>query len=150
MDKAFLAEQLGARLRDLVQSAHKAQKESAIDARSGADRAVNIAKGQALRSERARAELDALDGFAPAPSGKGAKVAMGSLVEIESSEGGRTVFLAPAGAGLELTGPDGDGIISVVTPASPIGKALLGRRAGESFELPLHGDFQEFTVTWVG
>jgi len=150
MDKSFLAEQLGARLREAVQTVHKAQKESAIDARSGADRALNIAKGQALRSERARAELDALDNFAPGPLKKGERITLGALVEVEGEDSGRTVFLAPAGAGIELTGPGGDGFFSVVTPASPMGRALLGRKVGDSFDLTVAGEVQAYTVTWVG
>lgn len=150
MDKRFLTEQLGARLREAVQIAHKTQRDASQDARSGADRAVNLAKGQALRNERVRAELDALDGFAPQPMGKGSKVGLGALVEIENDESGRTLFIAPVGAGLELTGPDGDGFFSVVTPASPIGRAVMGKRVGESFEVTLKGDIQEYEITWVG
>jgi len=33
-------------------------------------------------------------------------------------------------SGTELTGPGGDGFLSVITPASPVGRALIGRRAG--------------------
>jgi transcription elongation GreA/GreB family factor len=51
---------------------------------------------------------------------------------VEDGDEGRTIFLAPAGAGIELTMPDGDGFVTVVTPASPLGKAVLGRRVGET------------------
>lgn len=150
MDKRFLTEQLGARFRDAVQLSHKTQKDSHEHARTGEDRAVALAKGLARRDERVRAELDALDGFAPQPLGKGAKATLGALVEIEGEDSGRTLFLAPVGAGLELTGPDGDGFFSVVTPASPIGRAVMGKRVGEYFELTVQGDIQEYRVTWIG
>ena len=150
MDKSFLAEQLGTKLREAVHSTQRAVGEAAQDARSGADRAVNIAKGQLLRSERVRAELDALDNFHPMPIPKGARVAMGALVEIEGEDSGRTLFLAPAGAGLELSGPGGDGFFSVVTPQSPIGKAILGKRVGDSFDVTVNGEAIEYTITWVG
>lgn len=150
MDKRFLTEQLGARFRDAVQLSHKTQKDASQDARSGADRAVNLAKGLAERNERVRAELDALDGFAPQLFPKGSRAALGALVEIENEDSGRTLFLAPVGAGLELTGPDGDGFFSVVTPASPIGRAVMGKRVGDTFEIALKGDIQEYRVTWIG
>ena len=151
VDKTFLCEQLGARLRDAVQQAHKAHSEAAQDARSGANRAVNLAKGQALRSVRAREELDALDGFSPQPLPKRAAVTLGALVEVEDDEGaGRTFFLAPAGAGLELTGPDGDGFFSVVTPASPLGRAVMGKSEGDVVEVTVQGELREYTLTWVG
>ncbi len=150
MDKAFLVEQLGQKLRDAVQTVHKAQSEAAQDARSGADRALNLAKGQAMRSERARLELDALDNFRPAPLKKGERIGLGALVELEGDEMGRTFFLAPAGAGLELEGPGGDGFFSVVTPISPIGKAVFGKKVGDVVEVTVKGELLEYTVTWAG
>jgi transcription elongation GreA/GreB family factor len=151
MDKLFLCQQLGAKLREAVQLAHRAHSEATQDARSGANRAVNLAKGQGLRSVRAREELDALDGFSPRPVPRNAPVGLGALVEVEDEDcAGRTFFLAPAGAGLELTGPEGDGYFSVVTPASPVGRAVLGRRAGDTVEIAVEGCVREYTITWVG
>lgn len=150
MDKAFLSEQLGARLRENVHLAQKTLSEATQDARSGADRAVNIAKGQLRRTERVRAELDAIDNFRPQPLGKGARVVLGALVEIEGDDSGRTLFLAPAGAGLELTGPDGDGFFSVITPQSPIGRAVMGKRVGDTFDVLVDGESLEYTITWIG
>jgi transcription elongation GreA/GreB family factor len=54
------------------------------------------------------------------------------------------------GAGVELTGPDGDGFLSVVTPLSPIGKAVLGRRVGESVDVTVAGEAREWTITFAG
>ena len=51
---------------------------------------------------------------------------------------------------MELTGPGGDGFLSVVTAASPIGRAVLGRRVGDSFEVVVEGNAREWTITWVG
>jgi transcription elongation GreA/GreB family factor len=59
------------------------------------------------------------------------------------------VFLAPVGAGIELTMPDGDGFVTVVTPASPLGKAILGRRVGDTVEVVVKGEPREWTVTFV-
>jgi hypothetical protein len=62
---------------------------------------------------------------------------------------GRTFFLAPVGAGVELTGPGGDGFLSVVTPLSPVGKAVLGRRVGETVEVTVQGEPHEWTITYA-
>ena len=59
------------------------------------------------------------------------------------------MFLAPVGAGIELSGPGGDGFLSVVTPSSPIGRAILGRRVGEIIEVMVNGESREWTVTYV-
>ena len=41
---------------------------------------------------------------APEPLRRGEPVKLGALVEIEDGETGKTLFLAPVGAGMELTG----------------------------------------------
>ena len=56
----------------------------------------------------------------------------------------------PVGAGEEITGPGGDGFFTVVTPASPIGSAVMGRREGESVSTRIRGALREWTVVWVG
>ena len=74
------------------------------------------------------------------------------IVEIEDADSGegRTFFLAPVGAGITLTGPGGDGHLSVVTPVSPIGKAVLGRTTGEVVDVTVEGDVREWQITYVG
>ena len=96
------------------------------------------------------AELSLLTSFRPARLPAKAPIALGAIVEVEDEALGRTFFLAPAGAGIELSGPGGDGFLSVVTPISPIGKAVLGRRLGESVEVTVQGEPREWTITFVG
>ena len=79
--------------------------------------------------------------------------AVGALVDVhiesEDGEEERTLFLLPVGAGNELTGPGGDGFISVVTPNSPVGRALMGSRVADSFEIVIDGKDREWTVVDV-
>ncbi|MGA9525955.1 MAG: GreA/GreB family elongation factor [Myxococcaceae bacterium] len=149
MDKTFLVQQLGAKLRDAVQQTHRAASEARQDARSGASRAVNMAKGQGLRSVAAREALDAMDQFHVRPLRKGDPIGLGAVVEVEAEESGRTLFIAPTGAGEELTGPDGDGIFHVVTPTSPFGRALMGKRVGDVVEVTIQGELTEWTISWA-
>jgi len=149
MDKTFLVEQLGARLREQVQVTHRASVEANQDARSGAARAVNITQGQGMRAVAAREALDAMDQFRVKPYGKRDPIGLGAIVEVEDGETGRTLFIAPVLAGEELTGPDGDGIIQVVTPGSPFGRALMGKRLGDVVEVHIQGELTEWTVAWV-
>jgi transcription elongation GreA/GreB family factor len=90
-----------------------------------------------------------LDKFRPGRFPPNAAVGIGAIVEVEDGAEGRTLFLAPAGAGIELTGPGGDGFLSVVTPSSPIGRAVLGRRVGDTIEVVVNGESSEWTVTYV-
>ena len=79
-------------------------------------------------------------------------ISVGAIVEIEDADSGegRTFFLAPVGAGMSLTGPGGDGHLSVVTPMSPIGSAVIGRRTGEVIDVTVDGDVREWEITFVG
>jgi len=100
----------------------------------------------------ALAECDALTAFRPAPLPGSASIALGAVVEIEDEDTGegRTFFLAPVGAGVTLTGPGGDGHLSVVTPVSPIGRAVLGRRTGDVVDVTVDGEPREWQITYVG
>jgi len=161
MDKAALVAQLAERLRETLRVAEQARDAAQEEAREGATPAEkredgrtalefqSLAKGQAQRAARARTDLSMLDGFRPHPLEGGEPVALGAVVEVEHRSGGFTIFLAPVGAGEELAGPGGDGFLSVVTPASPIGRAVLGRHVGESFETRIGGELREWTITHV-
>lgn len=120
-------------------------KEAALQAR--------LASGHRGRRERALEELEVLRGFARKalrPFARGEAVALGALVDVavEGPAGveERSLFLLPVGAGEELHGPDGDGFVSVATPASPVGRALLGARVGDTVEVVVGGSDSEWTV----
>jgi transcription elongation GreA/GreB family factor len=161
MDKQFLVEQLAERLRESAAVALQAQKAAAEEARDGATAAEkredarvsqeysSLARGQGQRAEKLRAELLALAEFRPPSLSPKAPITLGAIVEVEGEALGRTFFLAPVGAGIELRGPGGDGFLSVVTPISPIGKAVLGRRVGDSVEVVVQGETREWTITFV-
>jgi transcription elongation GreA/GreB family factor len=162
MDKQFLVEQLSEHLRQSASVAKKASQAAAEIARDGATPAEKredarvalefsgLAKGQTARAARVAAEISTLEVFRPAKLAPKGPIALGAIVEVEDGEMGRTFFLAPVGAGVELTGPGGDGFLSVVTPISPIGKAVLGKRVGDTVEVMVQDEAREWTITYVG
>ncbi len=151
MDKTFLVEQLSKKLRALADQAVRTAEETRIEAKTGANRAVNLAKGIGQRETAALSDLDALELFRVKPLAKGEKIGLGAVVEIENEDGdgGRTLFLAPVGAGQELLGPGGDGFFQVVTPASPVGKAIFGRKVGDVVEFVVRGEVTEWTTSYA-
>jgi transcription elongation GreA/GreB family factor len=149
MDKHFLASQLQTKLRATYETALRYAEDARADAQSGAPRAVNIASAAKQQLERAEAAWAAAADFKPGPLKKGDRIGLGSLVEVEDGDAGKTLFVAPAGAGEELTGPDGDGFLHVVTPGSPLGKALLGRKVGDVVEVMVKGELTEWEITWA-
>jgi len=161
MDKKFLVQQLAERLREASHVARKASQAAAEVARDGATPAEKredartalefggLAKGQKERADRMAAEVNTLTIFSPKKFSSQTPIALGAIVEVEDESLGRTFFLAPVGAGIELTGPGGDGFLSVVTPISPIGKAVLGRKVGDSVEVVIQNEPREWTITYV-
>jgi transcription elongation GreA/GreB family factor len=164
MDKRYLVDQLIERLRGSAQVALHASEAAAVEARDGATPAEkredartalefgSLARAQSKRAQRAIGEVDALTTFRPEAWTRGRPIGVGAVVEVEDADSGegRTFFLAPVGAGVSLTGPDGDGFLSVVTPASPIGRAVLGRKETDIVDVTVDGDVREWQITWVG
>ena len=164
MDKRFLVDQLLDQLRNSAQIALRASEAAAVEAREGAtpqekreDARVaieqgRISKAQHERAQRTMQEVDAIASFRPEGLPSKAAISVGAIVEVEDEETGegRTFFLTPAGAGIGLTGPGGDGYLSVVTPMSPIGKAVMGRKIGDTIDVTVEGNPREWTITFVG
>jgi transcription elongation GreA/GreB family factor len=126
------------------------------DART-ADMEGRLASGHRRRRRQAVAEIETLLDF----SEKGLRrfrpderIALGAMVDVriedEAGEEERTLFVLPVGAGVELTGPGGDGFVVVVTPRSPVGKALMGARVDDAFEITIDGRDREWTVVDIG
>lgn len=161
MNKRALVEQLAERLRAAARTARRISEEATQEAREGATAAERredtrvalensgMARGQGRRAEQAAVDLAALERFIPGDFKESDPVGLGAIIEVEDDDGGRTLFLAPAGAGEELTVPDGDGFLSVITPSSPVGRAVLGKRKGDSVEVVVGGNPRELTITFV-
>lgn len=157
MDKQDLVDQLVRQLQATARAALSARDAAASEARDGATpdekredaRAAHqlgtLGKAQQKRAQQALAEVDAVAQWKPA---RMTAVAVGAIVEIEDPDSGegRTLFLAPVGAGITLTGPGGDGLLSVITPASPVGKAVIGRKEGEVVDIA----DREWQISYVG
>jgi transcription elongation GreA/GreB family factor len=169
LDKQFLIEQLAARLKQSDEVARRAGAEAREAARSlqtesekkedgrAAIEFGSLATGQTARAKKVQEELQQLAAFwnrgvprfAPTSA-----VGLGAIVDVavEGERGSeeRTFIVLPVGAGTELTGPGGDGFLSVITPASPVGRALIGRRAGDYVEVTIGGETREWRLVEVG
>jgi transcription elongation GreA/GreB family factor len=149
MDKNELIAQLNTKLKVLADQALKFADEARTEAKTGAPRAVNLARATDARVQAARAAWEAVASFKPQALKRGERIGLGAIVEVDDGEGSKTLFVAPAGAGEELTGPGGDGFLHVVTPASPLGKALIGKRVGDAVEVMVKGELAEWEITYA-
>jgi transcription elongation GreA/GreB family factor len=73
-----------------------------------------------------------------------APIAMSALVTVDEDGREQRFFLAPAGGGTLLSGG-----VQVVTPSSPLGRALLGKRIADEVELALAGKRRTFDIAAI-
>jgi transcription elongation GreA/GreB family factor len=163
--KSFFVDGLKAVYGERIASAARAESDAAEEAdgvradsrrredAKGAAVQARLATGHRRRRKQAVAEMERLLAFAEGGLPRFRRtdrVAPGALVDVhiedESGEEERTLFVLPVGAGVELSGPGGDGFVVVVTPKSPVGQALVGARVGDSFEIVVDGRDREWTV----
>lgn len=144
--KSSLREELLGRLRvelDQLERAHQsalegATHEEAKPENSKDTRALEqsyLARGQAMRVADARRAVADVAVMSVDPAAGAPRVAVGALVTTSEDDEERLVFVAPHGGGSVLAG----GRVHVVTPQSPLGRALLGRSEGDECELTLAG-----------
>ncbi len=145
MTKADLLEQL----RSLVQVDLDTITASQQDAQAGATHSENkaegdkdmrsteesyLARGLAKRVKELRAAVVQLAALRLRTFDEESKIALTALVRVEDDEGELLqYFLAPVGGGMVLG--DDEQKISVLTPLSPLGRALLGREIDDEVEL---------------
>ena len=155
--KAALKEELAAALAaDLLvrERAYQAAREAAThpEAKPENDKDTRaleqsyIARGEALRLEEQRAALADVRAMPAEPFDAATPVRVGALVAIEEGGGQEALYwVAQHGGGKRLAG----GAVLVVTPKSPLGRALLGGRAGDEREIEAGGKLRAVRIVAV-
>ncbi len=92
-----------------------------------------LARGQAQRVVELQGELNQLKALELREFTEATAIALGALAEVDDGEAVVHYFIAPAGGGVRVT--VGGIEVRVVTPQSPIARALLGKRQGDDLEL---------------
>ena len=146
MDKAALHSALIRQLEadlELQTRAAMTSREEAIDEESKpenkydmhAQEAAYLAQGQAKLVAELRETLVHYQALELATFGPETPIEVGALVTLRAPDGAeRRYFVGPKAGGLEVV--LGETVILVVTPASPLGRQLIGRRRGDSVLLP--------------
>lgn len=148
MNKTVLREVILTRLKEelalQLKAAELARDEAISDesrARSKYDthsqEAAYLAQGQAKIAAEIETNLEAYASLPFPDFQDGDVIALGALVQLDNS-GHRTWYLlGPRAGGLEITCEGRD--ILLVTPQSPLGRELIGRRIGDSIQSPGRG-----------
>jgi transcription elongation GreA/GreB family factor len=104
-----------------------------------------LARGEAARVEELRAAIADVQAMPLRAFGPGDPVGLGALVKTDES-GKQTLFwLAPHGGGNHLA----QGSVQVVTPKSPLGRAILGKRADDECAVVVAGKTRILTIVCV-
>jgi transcription elongation GreA/GreB family factor len=155
--KSRLKEQLARALADdlsVRERAHRAASEAATheEAKPENDKDTRaleqsyLAHGEARRVEELRAALAELQSMAVRDLAEHDAVVLGALVTIDEGGVETLLWLASHGGGSRLA----DGSVQVVTPRSPLGQALIGKRAGDLCSVTVAGRERVLTVVAVG
>jgi transcription elongation GreA/GreB family factor len=106
-----------------------------------------LARGQAQRVVELQSALNQLKAMELRDFSRGVPIALGALVAVEDERETVHYFLAPAGGGLRL--PLAGREVRVVTPKSPIGQALIGKRQGDDLDLRTPQGVNECSIATV-
>ena len=92
-----------------------------------------IAQGQANRAQEIRGALEGYRTLVLRHFGDDTPIRLTALVVLEGDNGDRKqVFLGPEAGGLKIA--DGAAEIVVITPQSPLGRALIGKVTGDQLQ----------------
>ena len=107
-----------------------------------------VAQGQANRAQKLRGALAAYQGLALLPFTADAKIRLTALVTLEGEDDStRSVFIGPQEGGLKVI-LDGEEI-TVITPASPLGRALIGKCVGDEIEAGEESRLRRYEIVEV-
>jgi len=151
-DKTSLRAELHAQLTQALETAraaHAAAIEGAThpEAKAENDKDTRgleqsyVARGQAQRVAELEAAVADVGRLKLRAFAAGDPVAISALVVVAEGDTRHRYFVAPAGGGNMLAGD-----VQVITPASPLGRALLGKRVDDEVEVRLAGKLRELAI----
>jgi transcription elongation GreA/GreB family factor len=103
-----------------------------------------LARGHAQRVAELEAGIAAVEAMPLQPHLDDEAITVGAIISVDEEGHRRRFFLAPAGGGLVLPGE-----VAVVTPTSPLGRALLGRAVDDECEVVAGGHQRFLTVVAI-
>ncbi len=96
--------------------------------------AAYLAEGQARLAAEIAESIKRYESLTLADCRPSDPTSIGALVAVEQGEKKKWYFIGPRGGGLDVQVDGAD--VLVLTPQSPLGRALMGKRQGDSVKLP--------------
>ena len=158
LNKTEVLREIVAKLAESLDVLEKAARASHAEATHESSKAENkydtrgleaayLAGGQARQARDILESIKAYEGMASREFAPDDPVDLAALVELES-DGVRSVFfIGPKSGGLEIIYQDRE--ITVITPQSPLGQQLMGKKAGKRWTAPLGGATIKYQIVSV-
>ena len=146
LDKSALLETLRSRLAEEISTMSRIALEAAAavshednkpenDKDMRSTEASYLARGQAERARELERGLALLSSMPLRSFASGERISASALVELESRGATIIGFVLPAGGGQRLPAGSISMEVQVITPTSPLGKALMGLTEGDTAEV---------------
>lgn len=152
-----LLRELSARIERLQRSAREAHTEATHEENKAESKydtrgleASYLAEGQTLKAAELEKHFLQLQALSPRMFNPKDPVALGALVELvelKRASEATWYFIAPCAGGTELE-TQGQPVL-VLTPESPLGRQLIGKRVGDKFSRKIRHATNHFTITSV-
>lgn len=104
-----------------------------------------LARGQAQRLMELKEAIAAIQLIPTGAHNQGSPCALGSIVQIEDEGQTQSYWIASTGGGTRLA----QGSIQVVTPKSPLGRALVGSSLDDDCEVPIAGSTRTLSIVAI-
>jgi|ERR1043165_5046211 transcription elongation GreA/GreB family factor len=106
-----------------------------------------LARGQSKQAAELEAAIVEFEKLAVRKSVTNGAIDVGTLVELEMGGERSFYFIGPRAGGTEVIHDRQE--ILVITPQSPLGEQLVGRKTGDSLQLKLGGESRAARITRV-
>jgi transcription elongation GreA/GreB family factor len=107
-----------------------------------------LVHGQTVRLGEMRSDVTTLESLPLRMFSNDEAVALSAIVEvIDEHDNHKTYFLVPCAGGLTVM--NDETLITLVTPYSPMGKALLTRHCDEEFSLEIGGKVCQYDIVSI-
>lgn len=106
-----------------------------------------LARGQSRQVGEIEQAIEKFEKMEVREFGDEDEIATGAVVELASGREKNVYFIGPRAGGTEVMFEKKQ--VLVITPESPLGAQLIGKKQGEKHRIEIGGERQEFTVAAV-
>ena len=158
MDKRALIKKIVTQLRAELGLLLKAARSAHAEATHESSKAENkydtrgleasyLARGQSRQLAEAEKALQQFESLTVRKFGPSEPIDLTALIELEGKKEHAFYFLAPQAGGTEIV-CNGQEVL-VITPQSPLGQQLMGKRKGDRLQLAIAGQRNQYRVVSV-